>query len=119
MVLFCIATKAPAEILQIKSEARPCSVWSIYAWENTNFRAIYFLANAGKKMAKRAQYRLVALAEDVSIESQCRFRQKRSTVHMLFSLRQVEGKTIDQNQEIYVIIAHFRKSFDTVDRPVL
>ena len=70
-------------------------------------------------MAKIVQVRLTILAENVLTESQCGFRSKRSTIDMIFSIRQIQEKSIEQNQELYVIFVDFRKVFDTVNRPML
>ena len=67
-------------------------------------------------MAKVLQNRLAILAETVVTESQCGFRQNRSTVHMIFSLRQVQEKAIEQYKDLYIVFIEFRKAFDTVDR---
>ena len=85
----------------------------------TNYRGISLLAIAGKIMAKIVQGRLASLAEGVLTEAQCGFRQKRSTIDMIFSLRQIQEKAIEQNKELYVVFIDFRKAFDTVDRPLL
>ena len=70
-------------------------------------------------MAKVAQSRLSNLAEGVLTESQCGFRQERSTVDMIFSLRQIQEKAIEQEQELYMVFVDFWKAFDTVDRSML
>ena len=68
----------------------------------------FFAGSWRKNIAQIAQYRLTAPAEDVSTESQCTLRQKRSTVDIFI-----------QSQEIYVIFPDFRETFDTVDRSML
>ena len=85
----------------------------------SNYRGISLLAIAGKIMAKIVQSRLSRLAEGVLTESQCGFRQERSTVDMIFSLRQIQEKAIEQQQELYIVFIDFRKAFDTVDRSML
>ena len=84
-----------------------------------NYRGISLLAIAGKIMAKVVQARLSKLAEDVLTESQCGFRQERSTIDMIFSIRQIQEKAIEQEQELYMVFVDFRKAFDTVDRRML
>ena len=93
-------------IFKNKGDYRDCS----------NYRGISLLAIAGKVMAKIVQLRLSRLAEGVLTESQCGFRQERSTVDMIFSLRQIQEKAIEQDQELYMVFVDFRKAFDTVDR---
>ena len=38
---------------------------------------------------------------------------------MVFSLRQLKEKAIEQYQELYIVFFDFRKAFDTVDRALL
>ena len=38
---------------------------------------------------------------------------------MFFSLRQIQEKSIEQSQELYIVFEDFRKAFDTVDREML
>ena len=61
----------------------------------TNYSGISLLAIALKIMAKIVQWWLASLAEEVLTEAQCGFRQKRSTVDMIFSLRQIQEKAIE------------------------
>ena len=84
-----------------------------------NYRGISLLAIAGKIMAKIAQCRLAKLAEEVLTEAQCGFRRERSTIDMVFSLRQLQEKAIEQHRELYIVFIDFRKAFDTVDRALL
>ena len=84
-----------------------------------NYRGISLLAIAGKIMAKIVQKRLAQLAEGMLTESQCGFRQQQSTIDMIFSVRQIQEKAIEQYQELYMVFVDFRKAFDTVDRDML
>ena len=96
-------------IYKNKGDYRDCS----------NYRGISLLSIAGKIMAKILQKRLSILAETVLTESQCGFRQQRSTIDMIFSLRQLQEKAIEQHRDLYIVFIDFRKAFDTVDRPML
>ena len=84
-----------------------------------NYHGISLLSIARKIMAKVVQKRLSKLAEGVLTESQCGFRQERSTIDMIFSIRQIQEKAIEQYQELYIVFVDFRKAFDTVDRNML
>ena len=55
-----------------------------------NYRYISVPCLAGKLFAQEALHRLQKLAEMVYPESQCGFRSKRSTVDMIFLLRQLQ-----------------------------
>ena len=96
-------------IYKNKGDYRDCS----------NYRGISLLSIAGKIMAKILQKRLSVLAETVLTESQCGFRQERSTIDMIFSLRQLQEKAIEQHRDLYIVFIDFRKAFDTVDRTTL
>lgn len=38
---------------------------------------------------------------------------------MIFSLKQIQEKVIDENQEMFVVVVDFKKAFNTVDRVIL
>ena len=84
-----------------------------------NYRGISLLSIAGKIMAKIIQARLSRIAESILTESQCGFRRNRSTIDMIFSVRQVQEKAIEQYRDLYIVFIDFRKAFDTVDRELL
>ena len=84
-----------------------------------NYRGISLLAIGGKIMAKIAQARLSRLAEGILTESQCGFRRERSTIDMIFSLRQIQEKAVEQCRDLYIVFVDFRQAFDTVDRLLL
>ena len=52
-------------------------------------------------------------------ESQCVFRRSRSTIDMIFTLRQLQEKAVEQQQSLYMVIIDLSKAFDTVDRSTL
>ena len=52
-------------------------------------------------------------------EAQCGFRAGRGTSDMIFSLRQIQEKCIEQNMPLYMIFVDFSKAFDTVNRSTL
>ncbi|XP_072021502.1 uncharacterized protein [Amphiura filiformis] len=56
-------------------------------------------------------YRLQMLAERVYPESQCGFRSGRSTIDMIFSLRQFHEQCRDQRQPLFIDLT---KAFDLV-----
>jgi hypothetical protein len=63
--------------------------------------------------------RLQILAEKVLPESQCGFRSKRSTIDIIFSLRQIQEKCHEQQMPLYIAFVDLTKAFDTVSRPGL
>ena len=84
-----------------------------------NHRGISLLAIAGKILAKIVLNRLKLLSEEVLPESQCGFRAGRSTTDMIFTLRQLQEKAIEQQLPLYIVFVDFSKAFDTVDRKTL
>lgn len=81
-----------------------------------NYRGISLLSIAGKLFARVALKRLQVLAERVYPESQCGFRAKRSTIDMVFSLRQLQEKCREQRQPLYIAFIDLTKAFDLVSR---
>jgi hypothetical protein len=73
------------------------------------------LCVAGKMYCKIILNRLKRLSDKVLPESQSGFRgDNRSMNDMIFSLRQVQEKAIEQGQDLYVIFIDFKKAFDMV-----
>ena len=85
-----------------------------------NYRGIALLSVAGKMLARILLNRLTTHVSNTIIpESQCGFRSGRTTIDMIFTLRQVQEKCIEQNKSLYVVFIDFRKAFDTVNRDAL
>ena len=49
-------------------------------------------------------------------ESQCGFRSQRSTVDMIFSVRQLQEKCREQQQPLFIVFIDLTKAFDLVSR---
>ena len=82
-----------------------------------NYRGISLLSIAGKIFARILLNRLNAhITPDIVPETQCGFRNNRSTVDMIFCLRQLQEKCIEHNRALYVVFVDFTKAFDTVGR---
>ena len=81
-----------------------------------NYRGISLLGIVGKVYARVLLVRLQKLAERVYPESQCGFRTGRSTIDMIFSLRQLQEKCREQNMPLYLAFVDLTKAFDTVSR---
>ena len=81
-----------------------------------NYRGISLLSIVGKLFARVALKRLQALAERVYPESQCGFRAGRSTIDMVFSLRQLQEKCREQRQPLFIAFIDLTKAFDLVSR---
>ena len=84
-----------------------------------NYRGISLLSTTGKAFARVLLGRLQILAERVFPESQCGFRAQRSTVDMIFTLRQLQEKCREQRRPLFMAFVDLAKAFDTVCRPAL
>ena len=81
-----------------------------------SYRGISLLSIVGKVFARVALARVQVLAERVYPESQCGFRAGRSTVDMVFSVRQLQEKCREQNKPLYLAFIDLSKAFDLVSR---
>ena len=82
-----------------------------------NYRGISLLSIVGKILARVLLNRLNEhIAQNVLPETQCGFRSGRGTIDMIFCLRQVQEKCVEQNMPLYVVFIDFSKAFDTVSR---
>lgn len=84
-----------------------------------NYRGISLLSIAGKIFARVILNRLIMMAENILPEAQCGFRPGRSTVDMIFAMRQIQEKCIEQNMPLYSVFIDLTKAFDTVNREAL
>ena len=81
-----------------------------------NYRDISLLSIVGKVFARVILIRLQKLAERIYPESQCGFRADRSTIYMVFSLRQLQEKCREQHMPLYIAFIDLTKAFDLVSR---
>ena len=81
-----------------------------------NYRGISLLNVIGKLFTKVVLMKLQVLAERICTESQCRFRAKRATIDMIFSLRHLQEKCREQGKPLYISFINLTKVFDLVSR---
>ena len=81
-----------------------------------NYCGISLLSIVGKTFAHVMLNRLQSLAEHVYPEAQCGFRAERSTIDMIFSLRQLQEKCREQRGPLYIAFIDLTKAFDLVSR---
>ena len=82
-----------------------------------NYRGISLLSAAGKIYARILLNRLSShITPELVPEKQCGFRSNRSTVDMIFCLRQLQEKCIEQDRPLYIVFVDFTKAFDNVGR---
>ena len=60
--------------------------------------------------------RLQALVDRLHPERQCGFRKNRSTIDMVFILRLLQEKCIEQNKPLYIVFINLTKAFYTMSR---
>ena len=84
-----------------------------------SYRGISLLSVAGKIFARVILNRLITVSEQTLQEAQCAFRPDRSTVDMIFAVRQLQEKCIEQNKPLYSEFIDLTKAFDTVNREAL
>ena len=84
-----------------------------------NYRGISLLSIPGKVFARVLLNRLSSYAENLLPEAQCGFRAGRGTVDMIFSLKQIQEKCVEQRMPLYMVFVDFTKAFDTVNRDAL
>ena len=110
---------------EMPADLRDASIVSLF--KNKGLRAdcgnhggISLLSIAGKILARIMLNRVIpSIAEKNLPESQCGFRRNRSTVDMVFAVRQIQEKCIEQNMSLYVVFIDLTKAFDTVNREAL
>ena len=93
------------------------SIVPLFRKDCGNYRGILLLATVGKILSRVILNRLSEhISQNVLLETQCGFRRGRSTMDMIFCLKQVQEKCIEQNMPLYVVFIDFSKAFDTVSR---
>ena len=82
-----------------------------------NHRGISLLSIAGKILARVPLNRLPKhLEQDHLPESQCGFRTGRGTIDMIFAARQLQEKSMEQRQDLYISFVDLNKAFDSVSK---
>lgn len=84
-----------------------------------NYRGISLLSVVGKVFADILLQRLKNIAERIYPQSQSGYRDGRSTIDGIFTLRQLMEKAREQRQNMYIVFDDFKKAFDTVNRDML
>ncbi len=84
-----------------------------------NYHGISLLSIAGEILARILAVRLQPLSEEILPESQCRFRPSRETVDAIFTARQLQEKSREQHQPLYMAFIDLSKAFDMVNSHAL
>ena len=84
-----------------------------------NYRGISLLIVVGQPLADIIWQGLQQVAEFIYPESQSGYRNGRSTIDGIFTLRQLMEKTREQRRGLYIAFVDFTRAFDTVNRELL
>lgn len=113
------------EAEEMPADLRDAAIVALYKNKGSkadcgNYRGISLLSTAGKILARILLNRLIAtVSEDNLPEAQCGFRPGRSTIDMVFTVRQIQEKCIEQQMDLYTVFIDLTKAFDTVNREAL
>lgn len=83
---------------------------------SNNYCGICLLSITGKLFARVTRNRLQVLAEKLYPESQPGVQVGRSTLDMIFSLRQLQEKCREQQKTLYIAFINLTEAFDLVNR---
>lgn len=81
-----------------------------------NYPEMSLLSIIGKAFTRLVLNKLQTLAERLYPEALCGFRARRSTIDMIFSLRQLQEKCGEQRKHLDITLIDLTKAFDLVSR---
>lgn len=84
-----------------------------------SYRGISLLSEPGKVFARILLNRLKDLSEKILPETQFGFRPDRGTCEAIFSVRQLQEKSREQDRQLYLCFVDLEKAFDSVHREAL
>ena len=84
-----------------------------------SYRGISLLSVSGKVFARVLLNRLRNLSEKILPETQFGFRPDRGTCEAIFAVRQLQEKSREQGQHLYLCFIDLEKAFDCVPREAL
>ena len=85
----------------------------------TNYRGISLLSIPGKVYARILDSMVRGITEAMFVEEQGAFRNKRSCVDQMFTVRQLGEKIIEKNKRMVMVCVDLEKAYDRVDREML
>ncbi|CAM4709419.1 unnamed protein product [Leuciscus chuanchicus] len=105
----------------IPDELRNANIVTLYKNKGdrcdcNNYRGIALLSQPGNVLARLILPRIQVIANRILPESQCGFRPGRSTIDLIFSVRQIQEKCIEQGRPLYAVFVDLTKAFDYVSR---
>ena len=105
----------------VPQDMRDAIITTLYKYKGdrgdcNKYRFISLFSIVDKTFACVILNRLQKLAERVYPEAQCGFRRARSTIDMLFSLRQLQENCCQQQVPLYIAFIYLTKVFALVSR---
>ena len=85
----------------------------------TNYRGISLLSIPGKVYARILDNMVRGITEAMVVEEQGAFRNKRSCVDQMFTVRQLGEKIIEKNKRMVKVCVDLEKAYNRVDREML
>lgn len=112
------------ECEKIPQDWKDASICKLYKGKGdisdcSSHRGISLLSAAGKVLAHIINNRLIHLAEKLLPETQCGFRPNRGTVDAIFVVKQIQEKSLEQHQPLFMCFVDLEKAFDRVPREAL
>ena len=110
------------EAAELPHDLNDASIMTIYKNRGdkrdcSNYHGISLLSVAVKCLAKIILRCLVSnITDNILQESHCGFQSCHSTVDMIFSLRQLQEKCVEQQRSLYITFVDLTKAFDTIGR---
>ena len=81
-----------------------------------HYRGISLLCATYKILSDILRQRLSPMAEEILGDYQCGFRQNRSTIDQIFTLRQILEKKWEYTGEVHNLFVDFKKAYDSIHR---
>lgn len=84
--------------------------------ECRNFRGIALLDITYKVLATIIRNRLSAYANEMIGEYQGGFRKGRSTIDQIFTIKQIQHKSYEQNLDLHMLFIDYKQAYDSIKR---
>ena len=100
----------------VPQDMRDAKIVTLYKKQRREKRLQHLHLPSQQGLRKSRSVRLQKLADRVYPEPQCGFRAKKSTIDMIFFVRQLQEKCREENMPVYVAFIDLTKAFDLVSR---
>ena len=112
--LLCLCWRAG----RVPQDMRNAKIITLYKHKSdrsdcNNYRGIYLLSIVCKVFTRVVLVRLQVLTGHIYPQSQCGFKSKKSTVDMIFSIRELQEKCRERHMPPYIAFIDLTKAFDS------